>query len=235
MQFRMPRTQNAATAFAVISIITSVVWFLLARNTGVMLYLVPELVLGLQLWQLITFIPASIGASQVLFGAFIIWSIGGSLEGLWGRRKFLSFSIGVTFTAGLLTVLTAWLMGPTLAARTYSGGTVVGSILWVAYGLAMWSQRMNLFGFPLTGRTFAVLGVLMTALQAVFGGGLMVIPEIYALILTFLYVRWASPHDLMVRFQSWRLRRMLKSRSQHLEVISGDKSSSGRGSDKFLH
>ncbi len=235
MQFRLPRTRNAATAFAVISIVTSVVWYLLSKSTGVMLYLVPADVLGLQLWQLITFIPATQGPSPVLFGAFIIWSIGGSLEGLWGTRKFLSFTLGVTFTAGLLTVLTAWLAGGFFLTMRYFGTGVLSSILWVAYGLALWSREMSFFGFPLTGRTFAVIGVLFTALQAVFGGGAAVIAEIFGLALTFLYVRWASPHDLWLRFQSWRLRKQLKSRSSHLEVISGSKGEAPRGSDKYLH
>ena len=235
MQFRLPRTRNAATALAVISIITSVMWYLLAKSTGVMLYLVPADVLGLQFWQLITFIPATKDPSPVLFGAFIIWSMGGSLEGLWGTRKFLSFSLGVTFTAGLLTVLTAWLAGNSLLERPYFGTNVLSGILWVAYGLTLWSQQLNVFGFSLTGRTFAVFGVLVTALQAVFGGGAAVIPEIFGLALTFLYVRWASPHDLWLRFQSWRLRKQLKNRSSHLEVISGSKSNAPRGSDKYLH
>lgn len=210
----------------------------ISPSTEVMLYLRPADVLGLQLWQLVTFIPASLGASPVLFSAFIIWSIGGSLEGLWGRNKFLAFALGTTFTAGLLTVASAWLLKglfPSLAMATYSGGTVVGSILWVAYGLVMWSQQMNLFGFPLTGKTFAFIGVLLTGLQAVFGGLAGVLPDIFALTLTFLYVRWASPHDLWLRFQSWRLRKQLKNRSSHLEVISGSKGEAPRGSDKYLH
>lgn len=235
MQYRMPSTRNAATTLAVVSIVTSVAWYLLMKSTGVMLYLVPADVLKFQLWQLVTFVPASAGATQVLFGAFIIWSIGGSLEGLWGRRKFLSFSLGVTFTAGLLTVLTAWVVGGSLLGFPYFGTTVLSAIMWVAYGLALWSQTVNLFGFPMTGRTFAIIGVLVTALQTVFGGGAAAIPEIFGLLLTFLYVRWASPGELWERFQSWRLRRVLKSRSQHLEVISGDKKGSSRGSDRYLH
>ena len=41
----------------------------------------------------------------VIFGALILWSIGGALEQTWGPRKLLIFSLGVTTLAALLTAL----------------------------------------------------------------------------------------------------------------------------------
>jgi membrane associated rhomboid family serine protease len=232
----MPEIRNAATALALASVVCSIVWWVLASNTGVSLYLVPGQVLhGLALWQPFTWLLASIQAMPVLFTALILWSIGGSLERRWGKSRFLRFTLGTTFVAGLLTLAISFLVTD-LQRLTYMGGSAMSSMVWVAWGLVIWNEQTNLFGFPLSGRTFAMIGVLIPLLNGVFGGLLLMVPEYLAIILAFVIIRGEfSPGDLWVRFQSARLQRDLKKRSSRLSVITGGERNMPKDSDKYLH
>lgn len=234
VRFRVPSFSNAATVLALAVIGTSTAYALLER-AGVSLLLTPAMVMGqYAYWQLLTFIPATWGTGPVLFGALIIWNMGAPLEAQWGRRRFLWFTLGVTALSGVFTVALSWVLLP-LGAVTVRGADILSSIIWVAWGLVNWHRPMNLFFATLTGRGFALLGVVMTLLNGVFASFWLVIPDLFALAVTFAVVRlgW-SPAELWLRFQSARLRRQLSRRSSHLTVLSGDEPRS-RGSDKYLH
>lgn len=236
IRLALPDVRNVATALALASIVISVVWFVLFQTVQVSLYLVPgEVFRRLHLWQPFTWLLASIGAMPVLFNALILWSIGGSLERMWGRTRFLRFALGITFAAGLLTLALAPLI-PSIQAFPYRGGEVMASTVWVGYGLAIWAGQTSLFGFSMTGRTFAAIGVLIPAMGAVFSGPLGLLPDFLGIALAFLVLRGrASPSDLLERFGSWRLQRQLKKRSSRLQVLSGDGRNMPKDSDKYLH
>jgi membrane associated rhomboid family serine protease len=232
----MPEVRNASTALALASVVMSIIWWVLSNGTGVSLYLIPADVLTrLALWQPFTWLLASIGAMPVLFSALIIWSIGGSIERRWGRNRFLRFALGTTFFAGLGAVGIAALV-PGMLGLPYQGGSTMSSTIWVAWGLIIWNEQTNLFGFPLTGRTFAMIGVLIPLLNGVFGGLLLMVPDYLGIILAFIIIRGElSPSDLWVRFQSARLQRELKKRSSRLSVITGGERNMPKDSDKYMH
>lgn len=236
LRVALPEVRNASTALAIASVVMSVVWWILHRNAGVTLYLVPAEVFGsLALWQPVTWLLASVGAWPVLFTALILWSIGGSLERRWGRARFVRFIFSVTFIAGLLTLGLA-LAVPGMERVVYTGGDAMASMIWVAWGLVIWNEQTNLFGYPLTGRTFAMIGVLLPVMNAVFGQLLMLVPEFLAIGLAFLVIRGGvSPSELWLRIQSARLQRDLKKRSSRLSVISGGDRNMPKDSDKYLH
>jgi hypothetical protein len=106
--------------------------------------------------------------------------------------------------------------------------------LWVASGLVIGRGQTNFWGIPLTGNTFALIGVGFVVLTAAFSSVFAVIPEALALGLTWAYVRGASPRLVLLKLQSWRFQRQLKARSRHLKVVGKDRNTP-KDSDRFLH
>src|SRR5262249_33272947 len=117
---------------------------------------------------------------------------------------------------------------------SFVGADLVVTSQWVAYGLLIGRGRTNFWGLPVTGNTLALVGASFVLLSGLLGSWTFIIPELIALGLTFLHVRYGLPGSAWTRLQSWRLQRDLKKRSSHLRVIGGD-SRTTRGSDKYLH
>lgn len=234
VQFVLPSFRNASTALAVAVVAASVFWKV-ALTAGVVLYLVPHDVFRGHVWQLVTWLPAAMpDTGSVIFSALILWGTGGSLEQLWGKPRFLRFVLVTTSLAGAATLLTA-LVFPAISGFPFFGGTIMSAIVWVGYGCAIWERSTNIFGYPLTGRTFAMIGVLLLALNAVFSQWYLLIAEAWALAFTFAYARFGFPSEFIIRFRSWQLERDLKKRSSHLKGIDGGKRNVGGDSDKYLH
>ncbi len=219
---------------AVVIVATSIIWKL-AADQGLSLYLLPGAVFSGQLWQLLTWLPAAApDVGSVIFSALIVWMTGGSLEGLWGARRYLRFLLVTVFLAGLLT-LALGLVSERVASTFFFGGNLLSSVTWVGFGCAMWRSTLLLFGFPVTGRTFALLGLGFTLLNVVFTSPVVLAAHLFALALTFGYARFGLPASLFGRLSSWRLRRDLEKRSSHLRALDGGRRNVGSGSDKFLH
>ena len=170
----------------------------------------------------------------VIFGALILWSIGGGLEQTWGAKKMVSFAVGTTVLAGVLTVALAI---PFDGVRSiYGGGTVMTTALWVAFGLSWGNRQTGFWGMPVTGNVLALIGVGFVVLQAAFARSLwVVVPEALAILMTVAVVKLNFPGGSIERFNSWRLRRQLDKRRNHLNVVSGDKRNMPSDSDRFLH
>jgi predicted exporter len=80
---------------------------------------------------------------------------------------------------------------------------------------------------------FALIGVGFVFLSGAFSSFLVVVPSAMALLLTWAYLRVGGPSDWLLRLQSWRLQRQLRSRSKHLSVVSPERNTP-RDSDRFL-
>ncbi len=233
MTLQLPRFSSVSAMLAVALVVVSVVTQI-AGLTGVMV-LVPSLVVGkFFLWQLVTYALVETSPMGIIFGALILWSIGGALEGVWSRNRFLRFCLGIVVAAALATVGLA-LVVPSLVAGGYAGGTVLTGALWVGYGLYMGRGQTNFWGIPVTGNVFALIGAGFVFLNAAFSGLSSVIPNAFALLFTFLFMRTnlKLPTNPWTRFRSWQLERDLKKRSAHLKSIDGGRNV-GRGSDKYL-
>ncbi|HET9037651.1 MAG TPA: rhomboid family intramembrane serine protease [Myxococcaceae bacterium] len=227
-----PGLQGAAAWLAVALIVGSVVYALARDGIGPLLLLVPGAVLRGYLWQPLTYGFVADSPMGVIFGALILWQLGGALEQTWGTRRMSAFAVGCTVLAGVVTVLLA-LVVRRLALLPFAGGFVMGSALWVAYGLSFGSQRLSFWGLPVSGNVFALIGVGFVFLEGAFSSFLRVIPEAVALLLTFAYLRLGGPSDWLLRFQGWRLQRQLRSRSKHLTLVSPDRNTP-RDSDRFI-
>jgi hypothetical protein len=137
----------------------------------------------------------------------------------------------VTVLSGVVTVAVSFFLG---AHASYTGAEVMVTAIWVAYGLSFGSRQTNFWGLPVTGYTFALIGVGFIVLSGVYYGWSGVIPEIIGVALTFAYLRFKRPRDLLLRFQSWRLQRQLRGRAKHLHLITKDRNTP-TDSDRYLH
>ena len=233
----MPEVRNAATALALASVILSILWKVIYSTSGVSLYLIPMQVYSGALWQPVSWLPAGADTWGVLFSALIFWSVGGSLERRWGRTRFLRYSFAVTFFSGLLTLALAFALPDVLMRVPYMGGSVMSSLMWVTWGLVIWDEQTNFFGYPISGRTFAMIGILIPVMFSFFENALpALVPTFIAILLAFAIVRFGlAPSELWLRVQSARLQRDLKKRSSRLSVISGGDRNMPKDSDKYLH
>lgn len=104
----------------------------------------------------------------------------------------------------------------------------------MAYGLSFGRAQTNFWGMPVSGNVFALLGVAFVALTALLDSWRGVVPEAFALALTFAALRLNGPRVTWLRFQNWRLQRRLKGRARHLRLISKDRNTP-TDSDRYLH
>lgn len=228
----LPGLQGAAAWLAVALVVGSVLFALTREGMGSLLLLVPGAVLRGWVWQLLTYGFIESSPMGVIFGALILWQLGRALEQSWGTRRMGAFAVGTTALAGVITVLLSLLV-PTLRAISFPGGFVMGSALWVAYGLSFGGRQTNFWGLPVSGNVFALIGVGFVFLSGAFSSFLLVVPSAAALVLTWAYLKLGGPSDWLLRLQSWRLHRKLRSRSKHLSVVSPDRNTP-RDSDRFL-
>ena len=228
----LPGLHGAASWLAVALVIGSVIFALTKDGVGELLRLIPGLVLRGYVWQPLSYAFIETSPMGVIFGALILWQLGGALEQTWGTRRMTAFALGTTVTAGVATVLLA-LVVRALLPIPFSGGFVMGSSLWVAYGLSFGRRQTNFWGLPVSGNVFALIGVGFVFLNGAFSSFLLVIPEAVALLLTWAYLRLGGPSDWILRLQSWRLQRQLRSRSKHLTLVSPDRNTP-RDSDRFI-
>jgi Eukaryotic integral membrane protein (DUF1751) len=235
-EFRVavPSFRNASTAVAVGMVLCSIIW----RSTleaGVMLYLVPQRVLAGEVWQLLSWLPAEAPyVMSVLLSAVVLWSMGSQLESMWGRARVLRFWVVTVLLTGVLTVGTA-LVVPPLRDAVFYGGSILTSITLVGYGCAVWDMPGSFFGFPLTGRIFTFIAIGFMVVGGLMGNLASLVPDAWAVGLTFAYARLGFPVNFFRRLAHERREREWKKRAAHLQVIDGGRRNIGGDSDKYLH
>jgi hypothetical protein len=153
------------------------------------------------------------------------------LESRWSTKRFLAVVLGIPLIAQVLVLILTLISPSTFANAIYPGARQVISTLWIIYGLvAHFShERLNFWGTPITGKTFALIGLGFVVLSAVFSGVLPVLPELLTAALCYLYMyrhrALRLKNQLALRYYDWKLQK-LKSRS-NLRVIKGARSTSG--------
>jgi hypothetical protein len=228
-----PNFQSMAAKVAVALVGVSVLFALTRNSLGPFLLLTPGLFFKAMLWQPVTYGLIETTPLGVIFGALIVWSIGGALEMAWGSRRMFFFLTSVTVLAGVLTALLA-LAWPALWLRPFPGGTVLTSALWVGYGLSYGARHTQFWGLPMTGNVFALLGVGFVFLQGAFYDWVAIVPDAFALALTYGYFTVGSPYSLWLRLGSWRLKRKVQRKTVHLRLLEKDRNMP-KDSDRYLH
>jgi membrane associated rhomboid family serine protease len=229
-----PGLETMASKLALGLVAGSVMYLLTRGAQGALLLLVPGFI-GSFLWQPITYAFIETTPIGIIFGAIIIWSIGGFLESIWGSKRLLLVALGSTALAAILTALVG-LVVPAMRGVPYAGGTVLTTLLWVSYGLTIGRGQTSFWGIPLSGNALAGIGAGFVVLSVLTGGAnplqglLLNLPDVFILFIAFAYVRGASPRRLWLQLQHWRLQRQLRNRSRNLRVVSPD-----RPDDRFLN
>ena len=212
-----------------IALVVGSVLALASKTLAALLILTPRAVIpGLWLWQPLTYGFVALGPLGIIFGAIILYSMGGNLESLWGPRRLLTLLWGGSALAGVLTTL---LMGPLLdSGQSYAGGGTMMTLVWVAYGLAIGRGQSNFWGIPVTGNVMAAIGAGFVVLNALTAGWASQVPEFFAIGLAFAYVRGGSPRSLWLRLRQWQLQRQMRGRASHLRVMPDE-----RPHDRYLN
>ena len=219
--FGLAGVESMAAKLAIALVAGSVLALILKERAELVL-LLPQQVIGeqLRLWQPLTYGFVAGGPMGILFGAIILYSMGGMMESMWGPRRLLAFVWGGTVLAGVLTTV---LMGLVLHQQAaYAGAGAMMTLIWVAYGLSIGRGQANFWGIPVTGNVLAAIGAGYVVINALIGGWLNQLPEFFAIGLSFAYMRGGSPRGLWLRLQHWRLQRQLKGRASHLRVMKDE-------------
>ena len=234
-QWLNPR--SSAAKLAVLFVVASIVFYLTDTWTAAWIPLIPlQVTSSFMVWQLVTYtVIFHRDPMSFIFGTLILVSIGGALESHWGAKRLWLFAFGIGIASAIITVALS-LVIPGLGDRPFVGASAIVGSMWVAYGLLIGRGRANFWGLPVTGNTLALIGVGFVLLSGLLGRTWApLVPDLVALVLTFLHVRLGFPQDTLQRFGSWRLQRDLQRRSSHLRVITGDQRNTPRDSDKYLH
>lgn len=218
--------RNSAHVLAIATVVASVINGLLAQSGSELLSFCPDLILhGFQIWRPFTALVVALNPLEVIFGALIIYSIGGMLESRWGRTTFLKLAVGIPFVSECIVLLIALITPGLMSGRVYSGTSSVMTTLWILFGLLSWfsGQMLNFWGTPVNGKTFALIGAGFVVLGAAFSGLGLVLPELISVGLSYAYMyRPRSPRlrqRLELAYYTWKLERLKK--KTRLRVVKG--------------
>lgn len=219
---------SRAHQLAIAMIVVSVLQGLLGHSGALWLLFSPTKTLfGLELWRPFTSLLVAVSPPEIIFGTLIIYSIGGMLERRWRTKRFLVVVLGIPLIAQVLVLILTLISPSTFMHALYPGARQIISTLWIIFGLvAHFShERLNFWGTPITGKTFALIGLGFVVLSAVFSGVLPVLPDLLSAALCYIYmyrklvVRWKN--QITLRYYDWKLKK-LKNRS-NLRVIKGSR------------
>ncbi len=224
----LPSVHTRAHQIAIATIVVSVVQGLLAQSGNYPLLFSPfRTLFRFELWRPFTSLFVAVGPLEVIFGAMIIYSVGGMLEYRWGRKRMTAIALGIPLIAEVVLLLGAILLPSVFSGQYYPGSRQVVTTLWIVFGLlAHFSGEMlNFWGTPITGRTFALIGVGFVVLTGVFGNFGLVLPDLITIGLCYLYMYRGRTSGIMrkleLRYYEWKLQR-LKNKSG-FRVIKGSK------------
>lgn len=186
----------------------------------------PSMVLGGELWQIVTyalFIP--LGSGSGIFGFLIslyfLYAIGGQVEAVLGGRRFLGFFVSVAALAAILTIPFSLAFG--FHHLGHSGVWVALGALTILFAHNYAEQPIYLFFvLPVKGRQLIFLSFGILALYAVLSSLWMVFPQFLGMLLALAYTRGLfQPRRSWLRFRAWRIERELKRRTSRFSVIRG--------------
>ncbi len=220
---------SRAHQIAIAMICTSIIQGLLGHSGALWLLFAPNRVLfGLEVWRPFTSLFVAISPAEIIFGTMIIYSIGGMLESRWRSKRFLGVIFGLPLIAQVIVLALALITPSSFVNAYYPSARQIVTTLWIIFGLSahFGRERLNFWGTPVTGKTFALIGLGFVVLSAVFSGVMPVLPELITALLCYVYMyrkgvlSWKN--QLELKYYDWKLKK-LKGRS-NLRVIPGSRS-----------
>ena len=194
----------------------------------------PEVVGGLRIWQLATYMFLHGGLFHLLFNMLALWMFGAELERLWGTRYFLKFYFVTGIGAAILTVFFSLLtfgFAEQLQHAIVVGasGAIYGLLL--AYALYFPDRPIYMyFVFPIPARYFVlIMGAIAFYSSTAEAGGVANATHLGGLLVGYLFLKNARVHplsELRYRYLKWKINRVRKK----FDVYSG-----GRADDVDRH
>jgi membrane associated rhomboid family serine protease len=181
--------------------------------------LVPaQVVQTLAVWQLVTYMFVhSHDLGHILWNMLGLWMFGAEIERLWGTQKFLRYYFVCGISAGVLVVVTAYLVGSPEIATVGSSGAIFGLLM--AYAI-LFPDRTILFGFliPMKSKYFVmIIGaiVFLQSYTATIGGqstSVAVVAHLGGLIAGYIFLRGRKlrvqiRQPAVAAYKDWKLRR----------------------------
>jgi len=188
------------------------------------------------LWQPLTYTLLNPDPLGLVFAGLGLWLLGGSLEAMWGTRRFVAFYFATGALAALATAAIA-IFSPSVAGFLYAGNWVVIEALAAAFAVSLPSARIFLYFVPVEARLLLPISAGITLLYMIFYGPVPFLPQLFGLGAGVLFAGGVrTPRQLLLRLRVWWIDRRLRSR--RLRVVRGEDEQPGRGrsgSDKYLH
>lgn len=192
--------------------------------------LVPIEVLSGKIWQIFTYSFLHADVMHLVLNLLILAFIGGELESMWGRRKFLIYYFFCATMAGLVYLLIQLVIWKPM----YLGIPMVGASggmygLLVAYAV-IFAERELLFMmmFPMKAKNFILILAGVEFLQAMFSGqgGLGAFAHLSGMGAGLLFL-WLQARG--IRMSQNRPSRPAKRQSSHLRLVKSEPSDDDEG------
>jgi len=235
------RSQSAAHKLTVAIIVASLLNGLLRQLfagslSDILLYVPVNVISSWQIWRPFSALFVADTPTMIIFGALIVFSIGGMLESLWGPRRLLRVVLGLPLLANLIIFPIVVQIAPAIPLAC--AGSVVTTV-WILYGLqAEFSgEWLSFWGTPLRGKTFALIGVGFPVLSGLLGDFRWVLPELTSACLAYgfmykpgLFSPFKQLDTLLQRFK-----RSSRKRKGGLKVVPGKRFDDDDYSGHHIH
>lgn len=185
--------------------------------------LVPGLLVRGEIWRFVSWAFVQSDPLTLLFGGFMLFSIGGQLSFVWGEKRLLATFAGLTLGASFVTVVLALFWAPANSPHLGMWPVVNGLIF--MWAMLFPDRQVNIWGIlPVTGKTIALLLVFGTLLYGLAAGGIAGLgaftPHFAALGIGYALSRGNLPtRRWKLQAREWLAEREFKRRSKHLKVI----------------
>jgi len=235
-----PAVKWLIVATVAVSILVPLSGRQLGESIGILLAFCPGALRQGRIWTPLTYTFLNPDPLMLIFAGLGLWMMGGSLEAMWGTKKFLLFYFGSSVLAALATAVVA-IFSPIVANSYYAGNWTVLEALAAAFAVALPSARIFLYFFPVEARLLLPISGGITLLYMIFNGWHPYLPQLFGLGAGALLAggRLRTPRQLLLRLRVFWIDRRLRSRN--LRVVREGKNDDdlprrgSRGSDKYLH
>jgi membrane associated rhomboid family serine protease len=205
-------------------------------NLKILLGFIPAALRRGFVWQPFTYTFVNPDPLGLIFAGLGLWLMGGSLEAMWGTKRFVTFYFATSALAALVTAVIG-IFWPTVAGFLYLGNWVVIEALAAAFAVSLPSARIFLYFLPIEARLLLPISAGITVLFMIFYGPVPFLPQLFGLGAGVLFAGGVrTPRQVLLRLRVWWIDRRLRSR--RLRVVRGEDDLPGRGrsgSDKYLH
>jgi membrane associated rhomboid family serine protease len=190
-----------------------------------------------RIWTPFTYTFLNPDPFMLILAGLGLWMMGGSLESMWGTKKFLFFYFASSVLAALATAVVA-IFSPAVDGFLYAGNWPVLEALAAAFAVALPTARIFLYFVPVEARLLLPISAGITLLYMIFRGWQPFLPQLFGLGAGALLAggRLRTPRQLLLRLRVFWIDRRLRSRN--LRVVREGKNDDDlprRGSDKYLH